>query len=41
MVERRGFGGESEFWDHRLESVTLMACRRGKAIGVAPLEQFA
>ncbi|HEX3575108.1 MAG TPA: LLM class flavin-dependent oxidoreductase, partial [Rhodopila sp.] len=25
MVKLRGFGGESEFWDHALESFTLMA----------------
>ena len=25
MVKLRGFGGESEFWDHCLESFTLMA----------------
>lgn len=25
MVKLRGFGGESEFWDHGLESFTLMA----------------
>ncbi len=25
MIKLRGFGGESEFWDHALESFTLMA----------------
>jgi len=25
MIKLRGFGGESEFWDHNLESFTLMA----------------
>ncbi|MFL5283614.1 MAG: LLM class flavin-dependent oxidoreductase [Rhodopila sp.] len=25
MVKLRGFGGETEFWDHALESFTLMA----------------
>ena len=25
MVKLRGFGGETEFWDHNLESFTLMA----------------
>ena len=25
MVKLRGFGGKSEFWDHNLESFTLMA----------------
>src|SRR5262247_2290310 len=25
MVKLRGFGGATEFWDHNLESVTLMA----------------
>ena len=25
MVKLRGFGGKSEFWDHALESFTLMA----------------
>jgi pyrimidine oxygenase len=25
MIKLRGFGGETEFWDHNLESFTLMA----------------
>ncbi len=25
MIKLRGFGGQSEFWDHNLESFTLMA----------------
>jgi hypothetical protein len=25
MIKLRGFGGKSEFWDHNLESFTLMA----------------
>ncbi|MGI4946279.1 MAG: LLM class flavin-dependent oxidoreductase, partial [Janthinobacterium lividum] len=25
MIKLRGFGGPSEFWDHNLESFTLMA----------------
>src|ERR1700743_2874136 len=25
MIKLRGFGGETEFWDHALESFTLMA----------------
>src|SRR5262250_3976989 len=25
MIKLRGFGGKSEFWDHALESFTLMA----------------
>jgi hypothetical protein len=25
MVKLRGFGGQTEFWDHNLESFTLMA----------------
>src|SRR5260370_35664164 len=25
MVKLRGFGGRTEFWDHNLESLTLMA----------------
>src|ERR1700751_1770857 len=25
MLTRRGFGGKTEFWDHNLESFTLMA----------------
>ena len=25
MIKLRGFGGESEFWDHNLDSFTLMA----------------
>jgi len=25
MIKLRGFGGETEFWDHNLESLTLMA----------------
>ena len=25
MIKLRGFGGRSEFWDHNLESFTLMA----------------
>ena len=29
MIKLRGFGGATEFWDHNLESFTLMA-------GIAP-----
>ena len=29
MIKLRGFGGETEFWDHALESFTLMAGHRG------------
>ena len=25
MIKLRGFGGQTEFWDHNLESFTLMA----------------
>ena len=25
MIKLRGFGGKTEFWDHNLESFTLMA----------------
>ena len=25
MIKLRGFGGDTEFWDHNLESFTLMA----------------
>ena len=28
MIKLRGFGGKTEFWDHNLESFTLMAGRR-------------
>ncbi len=38
MVKLRGFGGETEFWDHNLESFTLMA---GLAAVTKKIELFA
>src|SRR5919202_7007665 len=37
MVKLRGFGGPTEFWDHNLESFTLMA---GLAAGTARTPPF-
>src|ERR687886_2104330 len=38
MVKLRGFGGRTEFWDHNLESFTLMA---GLAAVTERLQLFA
>ncbi len=38
MVKLRGFGGETEFWDHNLESFTLMA---GLAAATEKINLFA
>jgi pyrimidine oxygenase len=38
MVKLRGFGGETEFWDHNLESFTLMA---GLAAVTSDIKLFA
>ncbi len=38
MIKLRGFGGETEFWDHNLESFTLMA---GLAAVTSRIELFA
>src|SRR6201986_337100 len=38
MIKLRGFGGPSEFWDHNLESFTLMA---GLAAGTSRIQLFA
>src|SRR5260221_8554687 len=38
MIKLRGFGGPSQYWDHNLESFTLMA---GLAAVTSPLPLFA
>ncbi|MFG1495953.1 pyrimidine utilization protein A [Saccharospirillum sp. HFRX-1] len=38
MIKLRGFGGETEFWDHNLESFTLMA---GLAAVTSKIQLFA
>src|ERR1700733_10163992 len=38
MIKLRGFGGPSEFWDHNLESFTLMA---GLAAVTSRIQLFA
>ena len=38
MIKLRGFGGKSEFWDHNLESFTLMA---GLAAVTSRIELYA
>ena len=38
MVKLKGFGGETEFWDHNLESFTLMA---GLAAATTKIQLFA
>ena len=38
MIKLRGFGGETEFWEHNLESFTLMA---GLAAVTSKIQLFA
>jgi pyrimidine oxygenase len=38
MIKLRGFGGDTEFWDHNLESFTLMA---GLAAVTSKIKLFA
>src|ERR1700750_3447110 len=38
MIKLRGFGGETEFWEHNLESFTLMA---GLAAVTSRIQLFA
>src|SRR5258708_27153418 len=38
MIKLRGFGGPTEFWDHNLESFTLMA---GLAAGTSRIKLYA
>src|SRR4030081_529669 len=38
MIKLRGFGGKTEFWDHNLESFTLMA---GLAAVTSKIKLFA
>lgn len=38
MIKLRGFGGKTEFWDHNLESFTLMA---GLAAVTSKIEIYA
>lgn len=37
MIKLRGFGGKTEFWDHNLESFTLMAGLGGRDLAHSDL----